>query len=167
MPTLSTLALIAHDSRTAALADFVLNRRAAFSRFHLVAPRDTGTVLQKQTRLPIGLLDAGLAGGDQQLGRLAEANAIQAVIFFRDPAGGHPLEPNFACLLQICDAREIPLATNGGTAEAVLYFLRHSPDRVLVAARSCGQEAPPCPAAGGRTLISTDLQAISSLLADS
>ena len=119
---------------------------------------ESGRGIAQALCLPIGLLDHGLAGGDQQLSRLAEEHEIQALIFFRDPAGGGPVEPNFACLLQICDSRDIPLATNAGTAEALLYFLRTSPDRALIAARSWGQNPAPPREPWGRNLITSDLQ---------
>ena len=68
------------------------------------------------------------------MGVLAADSGVQAVIFFRDtdPAGH---EPDFTGLLAVCDAEEIPLATNRATAQALLYFLLNSPDRALVTAR--------------------------------
>ena len=129
-----TLALIAHDRKKEALADFALENRAALSRFRLVATQGTGSAVRKRTGLPVQLLEHGPAGGDRQLGELAAENQVQAVIFFRDPeAGGY--EPEFSGLLAVCDAEEIPLATNRATAQALLYFLTTSPDRAFVTAR--------------------------------
>jgi methylglyoxal synthase len=129
-----TLALIAHDRKKEALADFALENRAALSRFRLVATQGTGSMVHKRTGLPVQLLEHGPAGGDRQLGELAAENQVQAVIFFRDPeAAGY--EPEFSGLLAVCDAEEIPLATNRATAQALLYFLLNSPDRAFVTAR--------------------------------
>ena len=138
-----TLALIAHDRYKEMLAHFVLDHRAAFSRFHLVATRDTGKLVHKWTGLKVHLLEHGPAGGDRQIGELAAANEVQAVIFFRDPVTPQPHEPDFAALLKVCDLREIPLATNRATAEALLFFLLHSPDRGVVTARPWGLVHPP------------------------
>ena len=139
-----TLALIAHDSKKEALADFVLENRAALSRFRLVATQGTGGLVRKRTGLPVELLESGHAGGDRQLGSLAAENEVQAVIFFRDPeAAGH--EPDFTGLLAVCDAEEISLATNRATAQALLYFLTNSPDRALVTARPWGYAPQPPP----------------------
>jgi methylglyoxal synthase len=129
-----TLALIAHDRKKEALADFALENRAALSRFRLVATQGTGSTVHKRTGLPVQLLERGPAGGDRQLGELAAENQVQAVIFFRDPeAAGY--EPEFTGLLAVCDAEEIPLATNRATAQALLFFLLNSPDRAFVTAR--------------------------------
>jgi methylglyoxal synthase len=139
------LALIAHDRYKEMLAYFVLDHRADFSRFHLMATRETGKVVQKWSGLRIDLLDHGPDGGYRQIGELAAANEVQAVIFFRDPLlplvsdGSHSrYESDFAGLLQVCDQREIPLATNRATAKALIYFLQNSPDRAIVTARPWG-----------------------------
>ena len=55
--------------------------------------------------------------GGRHIGELAAANEVQAVIFFRDPLlplglESESQETDFAGLLQVCDEREIPLATN-------------------------------------------------------
>jgi methylglyoxal synthase len=149
-----TLALIAHKRYKEMLAYFVLDHRAEFSRFHLIATRDTGRIVQKWTGLKVHLLEHGPEGGDQQIGVLAAANEVQAVIFFRDPLAvgneNEPVaEPDFADLLQVCDLREIPMATNRATAEALLFFLLHSPDRAIVTARPWGFVHPPLEAEQG------------------
>ena len=133
------LALIAHDRRKEALADFALDHLAELRGLQLVATHGTGSLLQKRTPLVIRLLEHGLAGGDQQVRRLAEEHGLQAVIFFRDPSGPSAYEPSFAGVVQVCDTQEIPLATNAATAVALLHFLRTSPDRRLIAARAWGR----------------------------
>lgn len=159
-PTM-TLALLAHAGRQEALAEFVLDHRPALAQFHLLAPADTGTWLQRRTHLAV----AALAGPGPQPGlsltQLAGQHEVQAVIFFRDPLAAGPPDPDFAELLSVCDCQEIPLATNVATAEALLYFLRCSPNRGIVAARTWGRVAPP-PATvpAGRSSISSDLQSL-------
>lgn len=132
------LALIAHDRYKEMLAWFVLDHRAEFNRFHLVATEGTGRIVQKWTGLRVHLLDSGKQGGDRQLGELTAENEIQAVIFFRDPLSPGPREPNFGELLKLCDSHEIPIATNRATAEALIYFLLNSPDWGAVTARPWG-----------------------------
>jgi methylglyoxal synthase len=133
-----TLALIAHDRKKEELADFVFEHRTALSRFHLVATAGTGSLIRRRTGLTIHLLEHGPDGGDRQIGELAEDNEVQAVVFFRDPVSAAPHEPDFADLLRVCDTREIPLATNRATAEALVYFLATSPDRGAITARPWG-----------------------------
>ena len=130
-----TLALIAHDRKKVELANFILQHRGSLTRLRLLATRGTGTIIQKQTGLRVELLEHGPAGGDRQIGQIAADNGIQAVIFFRDPVSPGPHEPDFAELLTVCDAQEIPFATNPATAQALLHFLQTSPDRGVVSAR--------------------------------
>ncbi|MEO8289154.1 MAG: methylglyoxal synthase [Chloroflexota bacterium] len=133
-----TVALIAHDHKKEELADFVFEHRAAFSRLHIVATRDTGLLVKKLTGLKVHLMEHGPDGGDQQMGVLAEENEVQAVILFRDPVSAAPYEPDFADLLRVCDTREIPIATNRATAEALIHFLQTSPNRGAITARPWG-----------------------------
>jgi methylglyoxal synthase len=137
-----TLALIAHDHRKEALADFVLEHREALKRFNLVATAGSGSIVKRRTGLPVRLLEAGPLGGDRQLGEITADNEVQAVIFFRDPVGADQHEPDFADLLRVCDLQEIPLATNPASAEALLYFLMHSPDCAAIVARPWGFVVP-------------------------
>ncbi len=87
------------------------------------------------------LLEPGPAGGDREIAELASYNEVQAVILFRDPAA-KPGEPDFTALLGVCDERDIPVATNRGTAEALIYFLHTSPDRGAITARPWGFVLP-------------------------
>lgn len=152
-----TLALLAHTGRQDALADFALDHRATLRRLRLLAPGRTSSLLQRRTGLPLHVLDPDPSGATP-LGQLTQAHEVQAVIFFRDPAAAGPHEPSFAELLHVCDAHEIPLATNAASAAALLYFLGSSPDRGVILARPWGwvstDAAPPL----ARLLISTDLQ---------
>src|SRR5438045_130343 len=104
-----TLALVAHDRYKEMLAWFVLDHRADFNHFYLMATQETGKVVQKWTGLKVHLLEHGPDGGYRQIGELAAANEVQAVIFFRDPhlplGSEGPDETDFAGLLQVCDER--------------------------------------------------------------
>ena len=137
--TKTTLALVAHDHQKDALADFVLEHRAEFSNFHLVATQGTGQLVHGRTGLKVHLLKPDLEGGEQ-IASLVVATEVQAVIFFRDPVAPAPHEPDFFELLQVCDLREIPVATNPSTAQALIYFLQNSPDRGFITARCWGME---------------------------
>jgi methylglyoxal synthase len=53
-----------------------------------------------------------------------EAVLVLFLIFFRDPLTAQPHEPDVSALMRVCDVHRIPLATNVGTAEAVVDWLR-------------------------------------------
>ncbi len=117
------VALIAHDKKKTDLAFFASDHAPILSQFPLVATSTTGSVLQAKARLTVERLLSGPDGGDLQIGaRIAEGN-ILAVIFFRDPLTAQPHEPDVSALMRICDVHSIPLATNLGTAQAIIDWL--------------------------------------------
>ncbi|MBV42943.1 MAG: methylglyoxal synthase [Crocinitomicaceae bacterium] len=111
-----TIALIAHDSKKDELVEFVAQNRAWFIGFSLVGTGTTGGRIAEQG-IDIECLASGPLGGDAQIAaRITEGN-VHAVIFFRDPMGKHPHEPDINMLLRQCDVHNIPLATNLATAQ--------------------------------------------------
>ncbi len=117
------VALIAHDQKKLDMAMFVKDHQAILERFPLIATKTTGTVLSSKTTLQIETLQSGPHGGDLQVGaRIAEGKVL-AVLFFRDPLTAQPHEPDVSALMRICDVHNIPLATNLGTAEAIIAWL--------------------------------------------
>ena len=49
------------------------------------------------------------------------------LLFFRDPVGAKPGEPNDVTLLRLCDMHPIPVATNIATAEVLIHGLARRP----------------------------------------
>lgn len=123
-----TLALVAHDSKKETMVQLVKVHRERLAELNLVATRSTGRLIQENTGLPVRLLESGPLGGDQQVGALIVSGDIDAVIFLRDPLMAHPHEPDVSALLRVCDVRNVPLATNLTTAEAVFCLLFEHPE---------------------------------------
>jgi methylglyoxal synthase len=122
-PMSKAVALIAHDKKKTDLAFFARDHAEVLSKFPLVATSTTGGVLQDKARLNVERVRSGPEGGDLQIGgRIAEGQ-ILAVIFFRDPLTAQPHEPDVSALMRICDVHRIPLATNLGTAQAIIDWL--------------------------------------------
>ena len=117
------LALIAHDKKKLDLAMFARDHAHVLERFRLIATGTTGSVLQEKAGLKIERLRSGPEGGDLQVGARIAQDEVLAVIFFRDPLTSQPHEPDVSALLRICDVHSVPLATNLGTAEAVVAWL--------------------------------------------
>jgi len=117
------LALIAHDQKKPALVDFVLRHRDVFEQFPLVATGSTGRLIAERAGLSVECVAHGPDGGDLIIGARVALGQIRAVIFFRDPLTAQPHEPDVSALMRVCDVHQIPLATNPGTAEAIVTWL--------------------------------------------
>ncbi len=120
--TKRTIALIAHDGKKTALVSFVSSHREWFEQFDLVG---TGTTGGKIAELGLGItcLASGPLGGDAQIAARITEGSVHAVVFFRDPMGKHPHEPDINMLLRQCDVHSIPLATNVSTAHLLVGSL--------------------------------------------
>lgn len=114
-----TIALIAHDGKKNALVEFVRMHREWFEQFNLVG---TGTTGGRIAELGVNIerLASGPLGGDAQIAARITEGTVHAVIFFRDPMGKHPHEPDINMLLRQCDVHNIPLATNRATASLLI-----------------------------------------------
>lgn len=114
-----TIALIAHDGKKEALVEFVAANKPWFERFNLVATGTTGGRIAA-LGVEVERLASGPLGGDAQIAARITEGQVHAVIFFRDPMGKHPHEPDINMLLRQCDVHNIPLATNGATARLLI-----------------------------------------------
>ena len=117
-----TIALIAHDEKKEALRKFVTTHRDAFLRCEVVATRNTAKLLAGEGFSVRSVL-SGPEGGDAQIAALVATGACHGVLFFRDPLGMHPHDPDISSLLRICEVHDVPLATNVSTAELVIHGL--------------------------------------------
>lgn len=113
------IALIAHDGKKTALMEFVAKYRSFFEQHELIGTGTTGGRLQTLD-LEVECLASGPLGGDAQIAARITEGAVHAVIFFRDPMGKHPHEPDINMLLRQCDVHNIPLATNEATASLLV-----------------------------------------------
>lgn len=117
------IALIAHDQKKTELLDFARRHAAFLATQRLVATGNTGALLQAELGLDVERVLHGPEGGDLIIGGRVAEGKIQAVLFFRDPLTAQPHEPDVTALLRVCDVHQIPLATNVGTATAVVEWL--------------------------------------------
>lgn len=119
---MKTIALIAHDGKKAEMVAFVKDHIQNLKKAKLVATGTTGSYV-KQTGLEVDLKLSGPKGGDAQIAALAAEGKIDGIIFFRDPLGKHPHEPDIQMLMRICDLYNVPLATNPGTGSLIIEGL--------------------------------------------
>jgi methylglyoxal synthase len=115
-----TLALIAHDGKKADMVAFAMSQKTVLERYALVATSTTGTLLEGKVGLDVDRMLSGPLGGDAQIAAMVAEGRIAAVFFFVDPLGKHPHDPDIQTLLRICNAHNIPLATNPATASYII-----------------------------------------------
>lgn len=89
----------------------------------MYATGTTGRRIIEATGLSIQCVQSGPLGGDQQLGALVATDQLDLVLFFRDPLTAQPHEPDITALIRLCDVHHVPVATNMGTAEILVFGL--------------------------------------------
>ncbi|GAB1304345.1 MULTISPECIES: methylglyoxal synthase [Bacillus] len=117
------IALIAHDKKKSDMIQFAIAYRDILADHTLYATGTTGLRVKEATGLPVHRFQSGPLGGDQQIGAMIADNAMDLVLFFRDPLTAQPHEPDVSALIRLCDVYAIPLATNMGTAEILVRNL--------------------------------------------
>lgn len=118
--TSKTLALIAHDGKKADMLAFAMSYKTVLERYALIATSTTGEMLNEKVGLNVNRMLSGPIGGDAQIAAKVAEGAIAAVFFFVDPLGKHPHDPDIQGLLRICNAHNVPLATNAATAAYII-----------------------------------------------
>lgn len=113
------IAIIAHDGKKAEMVAFLLENKSYLDQMDLVATGTTGKHVEN-AGLKVTRLLSGPLGGDAQIAAMVAVGEIGAVIFFRDPLGKHPHEPDVLMLLRLCDVHDIPLATNPASAKMLI-----------------------------------------------
>jgi len=116
------IALIAHDNRKELMTQFCTAYAGILSRHTLCATNTTGRIIQDMTGLDIRLFMNGAQGGDEQIGVRIAYNEIDLVLYFHDPSSPD-YDEDVAYIAKLCDKNRIPLATNSGTAEALVLAL--------------------------------------------
>ncbi|WP_332693273.1 methylglyoxal synthase [Halalkalibacter lacteus] len=117
------IALIAHDKKKNEMVQFAIAYETILANHDLYGTGTTGTRVMEATNLLVTRFKSGPLGGDQQIGALVAENKFDLILFFRDPLTAQPHEPDVTALIRLCDVRNVPLATNIGTAEVLIKGL--------------------------------------------
>lgn len=117
------IGLVAHNSKKELIQNFCIAYSNLLARHTLYATGSTGACIEDVTNLSIHKFIPGHLGGIKQLASEIECNVIDAVIFLRDPVSPGPEDPDCSSLFKLCDANNIPLATNVATAEIIILAI--------------------------------------------
>lgn len=117
------IGLIAHDSKKKLMQNFCIAYKGILGKHNLYATGTTGSLIEEVTNLNVHKYLPGHLGGVQQLGAQIEMDDIDMVIFLRDPSHPKSHEPDINGTAKLCDAYNIPLATNLATAELLIHAL--------------------------------------------
>ena len=117
---MKTIALIAHDKKKSEMLEFVGHHKELLSKFHLIATRTTGTLINDTFDLGVETMLSGPMGGDQQIGAKVVEGQVDFIIFFSDPLTAQPHDPDVKALLRIAQVYDIPIANNKATADFMI-----------------------------------------------
>lgn len=118
------IALVAHDSRKAALKAWVLRHATSLTGHRLICTGGTGRMIASAVpALTVRRLARGARGGDQQLGALIATGELDAVIFFADPTQPHGGDADLQALTRLAILHDTPLALSPSAADTIAAAL--------------------------------------------
>ena len=99
--------------------------KSVLSKHNLSATATTGRLVAEATGLPVTLYLSHNQGGHQQVDARIAYNEIDLVLLFTDPNNSDPWEDQQVVqTLHLCDAHNVPMATNLATAEMLILGLQ-------------------------------------------
>ena len=117
------IAIIAHDLKKELMTQFCIAYCGILSKHNLCATSITAKYISEATGLKIDKMMSGDHGGEEQIAQRIAYNEIDLLIDFRDTDPAVLINERSNELLRLCDMYNIPVATNIGTAEALIIAL--------------------------------------------
>lgn len=119
------ITLMAHDKKKELMGQFCTAYKSVLSKHNLSATATTGRLVAEATGLPVTLYLSHNQGGHQQVDARIAYNEIDLVLLFTDPNNSDPWEDQQVVqTLHLCDAHNVPMATNLATAEMLILGLQ-------------------------------------------
>ena len=119
------ITLMAHDKKKELMVQFCTAYKSVLSKHNLSATATTGRLVAEATGLPVTLYLSHNQGGHQQVDARIAYNDIDLVLLFTDPNNSDPWEDQQVVqTLHLCDAHNVPMATNLATAEMLILGLQ-------------------------------------------
>ncbi|MBO6146703.1 MAG: methylglyoxal synthase [Lachnospiraceae bacterium] len=118
------IGLVANNAKKKLMQNFCIAYRGILAKHELYSTGTTGRLIEEVTNLSVHKYLAGQLGGEQQMGAQIEANALDLVIYLRDPLSSTGAElHDISNTIRLCDVHNIPIATNLATAELLIKSL--------------------------------------------
>lgn len=114
------IALIAHDARKEAMAEWAAFNRETLAQCTILATATTGELIGERLGLPVELLVSGPMGGDALVGALIVQGSLDAVFFFWDPLTPQPHDVDVKALLRLAVLYDVPIACNRRSADLLI-----------------------------------------------
>lgn len=119
------ITLMAHDKKKELMVQFCTAYKSVLSKHNLSATATTGRLVAEATGLPVTLYLSHNQGGHQQVDARIAYNEIDLVLLFTDSNNSDPWEDQQVVqTLHLCDAHNVPMATNLATAEMLILGLQ-------------------------------------------
>lgn len=119
------ITIMAHDKKKELMVQFCTAYKSVLAKHELSATATTGRMVMEATGLPITLLLAHNQGGHQQVDARIAYNEIDMVLMFTDPNSKDPWDTQATLrTMNLCDAYNVPVATNLATAELLILGLQ-------------------------------------------
>ena len=119
------ITLMAHDKKKELMVQFCTAYKSVLSKHNLSATATTGRLVAEAAGLPVTLYLSHNQGGHQQVDARIAYNEIDLVLLFTDPNNSDPWEDQQVVqTLHLCDAHNVPMATNLATAEMLILGLQ-------------------------------------------
>ncbi len=117
---MKNIVVMAHNSHKPALATFLKEREEWLWGRKLVATgRSAETIEKENFKSPIKHLSPGKYGGYNQITEMVNAGEVDMVIFFQD-VEVQVYHDDIRKLLDACNTKNIPLATNPASADLMI-----------------------------------------------
>lgn len=116
------IALMSQDTKKELMVQFCIAYCGILSKHTIYGTSVTGKMVSEATGLPVQLYLSHTHGGVQQIGARLDLNEIDLVLFFVDPRST-AMDEDVRYISHLCDANNIPYATNAATAEVLIQGL--------------------------------------------
>ncbi|CAF3021550.1 unnamed protein product [Rotaria sp. Silwood2] len=120
MGEIKRIALVAHDNKKTELIECLRSHRDVLAKHKLYGTGTTGSLVEKELKIPVTKFESGPKGGDQQLGAKITARELDILIFFIDPLDSHPHASDVQALLRLTQVYGIVCATTAATVDFIL-----------------------------------------------